>query len=74
MRERIGFSTGALAKGDFRRALALLREHRVDVVELSALRIEELAPLVSSLPDLELQDFQFVSIHAPSRFEPEAEE
>lgn len=74
MRQRIGFSTGALAKENFRRALALLREHRIQVVELSALRIKELAPLISALPDLELQDFQFVSIHAPSRFEPKLEE
>lgn len=74
LRGRIGFSTGALAKGDFRRALLSLREHRIDVVELSALRIDELAPLISALPNLKLRDFQFVSIHAPSRFEPEAEE
>ncbi len=73
MRRPVGFSTGALAKSDFRRALLHLREHRIDVVELSALRIGELAPLVSALPHLELQDFQFVSIHAPSRFEPEEE-
>jgi len=70
LKRRIGFSTGALAQGDFRRALVLLREHRINVVELSALRIGELAPLLSALPDLELQDFQYVSIHAPSRFEP----
>jgi hypothetical protein len=63
-----------LAKGDFRRALFSLREHQIDVVELSALRIGELAPLLSAWPDLDLQEFQFVSIHAPSRFEPEMEE
>ena len=74
LKRPIGFSTGALAKGDFRRALGLLREHRIGAVELSALRIEELPPLLSALPHLELQDFQFVSIHAPSRFEPKLEE
>lgn len=74
LRRPIGFSTGALAKGDFRRALASLREHQIEVVELSALRVDELAPLVSALPGLELQDFRFVSIHAPSRFEQEREE
>lgn len=51
-----------------------MREHHVDVVELSALRIGELAPLISALPELELRNWQFVSIHAPSRFEPAAEE
>lgn len=64
----IGFSTGALARGDFRRALALLKAHRVRVVELSALRIEELQPLIAALPLLDLNDFTFISIHAPSRF------
>jgi hypothetical protein len=65
----IGFSTGALARGDFRRALALLHAHRVGIVELSALRLEELEPLMAALPGLELERFAFVSIHAPSRFE-----
>jgi hypothetical protein len=69
----IGFSTGALALGDFRRALTMLREHRVEVVELSALRMEELEPLVSAIPDLDLEGFTFVSIHAPSRFDRELE-
>jgi len=64
----IGFSTGALARGDFRSALEQLRESRIDVVELSALRISELAPLVAAIGDLDLQDFSFVSIHAPSSF------
>lgn len=70
----VGFSTGALARGDFRHALALLRAHRVDVVELSALRIEELDPLLAALPELELSSFRYVSIHAPSRFGRELEE
>lgn len=65
----IGFSTGALARGDFRRALELLETHQIEVVELSALRIDELAPLVAALPDLHLERFTFISIHAPSRFD-----
>lgn len=64
----IGFSTGALARGDFRRALDLLGEHEVAAVELSALRLEELEPLVAAMPTLDLRRFSFVSIHAPSRF------
>ena len=71
---RIGFSTGALARGDFRSALVTLRRHGVRVVELSALRVAELDPLVNALPSLDLSDFSFVSIHAPSRYEPEEEQ
>ena len=37
-----GFSTGALALGDFRRALELLQGVDADAVELSALREKEL--------------------------------
>ncbi len=69
----IGFSTGAVAKGDFRSALRQLRRHGVRVVELSALRVGELAPLVQSLDHLDLSGFDFVSFHAPSRF-PTADE
>jgi hypothetical protein len=70
---RIGFSTGALARGDFRSALATLRRHEIRVVELSALRVAELDPLVNALPSLDLSDFGFVSIHAPSWYEPDEE-
>lgn len=69
----IGFSTGAVARGDFRRALDKLRDHHIKVVELSALRIDELRPLVAAVADLDLRSFSFVSIHAPSRFRPELE-
>jgi hypothetical protein len=70
---RIGFSTGALARGDFRRALDILRVHAIDVVELSALRISELEPLVSAIPHLDFRSFSFISVHAPSRFTIERE-
>jgi len=65
---RIGFSTGAIAKGDFLSALASLRVFGIPVVELSALRLEELDHLVESLPLLDLDGFEFVSFHAPSQF------
>lgn len=71
---RIGFSTGALARGDFRRGLALLRAAGAEVVELSALRFEELQPLVEALPSLDLTSFTFVSLHAPSSFDRHAED
>lgn len=71
---RIGFSTGAIARGDFKTALAILRQHELAVVELSALRVDELAPLVAALPSLDLERFSFVSIHAPSRFGRDSEQ
>jgi hypothetical protein len=71
---RIGFSTGALARGDFRSALATLHRFHVGVVELSALRVEELEPLVSAIPNLDLAEFTFVSLHAPSRFDKKDED
>ena len=65
----IGFSTGAVARGDYQAALALLRREGVRTVELSALRRSELTSLVDHLPRLDLGGFSFVSFHAPSRFE-----
>jgi hypothetical protein len=64
----IGFSTGALALGDFDRALEILRAHPVPAVELSALRDKELHHLMARLPDLDLSAFTYVSVHAPSKF------
>jgi hypothetical protein len=66
----IGFSTGALARGDFRAALHMLAGKNASAVELSALRQEELAPLVGELDHLDLGDFEYISFHAPSAMEP----
>jgi hypothetical protein len=65
----IGFSTGALACGDFRRGLSILDGTRTKVVELSALRENELKPLVGALGSLDLSAFTYVAVHAPSRYE-----
>jgi hypothetical protein len=65
----IGFSTGALARNDFRRALQMLADKAVNAVELSALRQDELSPLVEQLEQLELDRFQYISFHAPSAIE-----
>jgi hypothetical protein len=65
----IGFSTGALARGNFRKALQMLAGKDVRAVELSALRQDELAPLVKQLPELDLDTFKYVSFHAPSLME-----
>jgi hypothetical protein len=69
----VGFSTGALAYGDFRRGLAILHSKRAKAVELSALRENELAPLIGALDSLDLSQFTYISVHAPSRFEPSHE-
>ena len=70
----IGFSTGAVARGDFYLAVQRMRDCDLKVIELSALRIGELAPLLRALPTIDLAPFQFVSIHAPSRFEQSVEQ
>jgi hypothetical protein len=61
----IGFSTGALAKGDFRKGIKL-QENESDSLELSALREAELEPLLAALPYLQMDRFKYVSLHAPS--------
>jgi hypothetical protein len=64
----LGFSTGALAKGDFRTGVDLQRTNPlVRAIELSALRDHELRPLVSGLEELDLGQFTYVSVHAPSK-------
>ncbi len=65
----IGFSTGAIALGNYRAALKLLRDEGVRAVELSALRLCELELLVGDIRHLDLAGFSFVSFHAPSRFD-----
>jgi hypothetical protein len=69
----IGFSTGALAHGDFRRGLAILQGKRTSTLELSALRENELAPLVGALDSLDLSPYAYISVHAPSRYDRENE-
>jgi hypothetical protein len=70
----IGFSTGALAKGDFRRALQMLSGKNTEVIELSALRQDELPSLLDSIPELDLSAFSYVSVHAPSSIQPGMEQ
>ncbi|REJ87668.1 MAG: hypothetical protein DWQ29_09015 [Planctomycetota bacterium] len=55
-----------MAKGDFQRGIELQAGH-ADAVELSALREGELDALIEALPQLNLEGFQYVSFHAPSR-------
>lgn len=69
----IGFSTGAIARGNFSLAVKCLRDRGIDVIELSALRVCELRPLLDALPSLDLHAFRFLSIHVPSRFDEDEE-
>ncbi len=71
----VGFSTGAVAYQDFDKALRLLDNTQANAVELSALRIKELEPLLSALPSrLEQlrQRYDYISFHAPTKFDDEA--
>jgi len=65
---RLGYSTGAVARGDFRLALERLRPFRLDAIELSALRYHELTPLVDAMKTLDLHEYEYVAIHAPGHF------
>ena len=65
----MGYSTGALALSDVERALSMLEGSSATAVELSALRISELKPLLRLLGSLDLSRFDYVSFHAPSRFD-----
>jgi hypothetical protein len=66
---RIGFSTGSVALDDVRRGLAIASHLSAKAVELSALREDELDPLLGLLSslDTELKQFEYVSFHAPSK-------
>jgi hypothetical protein len=69
----IGFSTGALAYSDFRKALGILRCTAIEVLELSALRDIELMPLMTAIDTLDLSQFKYISVHAPSLYRREEE-
>jgi hypothetical protein len=70
----VGYSTGAIALGDFSRALTLLSGYDFQAVELSALRIAEVEPLLRALPSLRLDRYKYISFHAPSSFTEDEEE
>ena len=71
--QQVGFSTGALERGDFQKAVSWMISHHIHAVELSALRFDELRPLVESLNKLPLASFNYVSFHAPSSFKKDEE-
>jgi len=65
---RFGFSTGALERGNYAKALSWMCHQDIRSIELSALRYDELEPLVEHLDGLDLTSFTYVSFHAPSSF------
>ena len=77
----VGFSTGALTKGDVSLALSWMSSWDTSsssclhAVELSALRESELMPLVQAIPELmpRIRRFSYISVHAPSHYAPEHE-
>lgn len=66
MARPIGFSTGSLSQADFGAALETLRGTTATAIELSALREDELEPLMCALPSLDLRQYKHVAVHAPS--------
>jgi hypothetical protein len=62
----IGFSTGALAYSDFRKALSMLNDEGVIAVELSALRMSEWFPFLTAIDEIDVSQFSYVSVHLPS--------
>ncbi|HVX59477.1 MAG TPA: hypothetical protein VHC19_02710 [Pirellulales bacterium] len=63
----VGFSTGSLALGNVRLGLKMVTGLPTAAIELSALREEELLPLARVVDSLDLRQFNYISVHAPSR-------
>lgn len=70
----MGFSTGSLAFGNFRLGLQMVEGQPAAAIELSALREDELIPLIEALDNLDLSQFSYVAVHAPSRLRRLSEE
>ncbi len=68
---KVGFSTGSIALDNVQRGLDVATHCRTNAIELSALREDELDPLLQSLDRLRsnLESFEYVSFHAPSKRE-----
>jgi hypothetical protein len=70
----IGFSTGSLALGDFESAIRMLENSSANVIELSALREREFDDLLNCIVHLNLNQYKYVSFHAPSKLASYSEE
>jgi len=70
MNRAAGFSTGAIAKSDFRSAWQEMEQAGgSDAIELSALRESELQDVVDFATHLPTNGYRYRSIHAPKSFE-----
>ena len=69
----IGFSTGALFKGDFIAGIASCKALGLEAIELSALRYRELKPLTDFAVSEGLDGFRYVSVHAPTDYSADQE-
>lgn len=65
---QLGFSTGALAKGDFKKGLTMSKSLGLFAIEYSALRYDELHALIIFLIEHNERNFEYVSLHLPSRY------
>lgn len=63
----IGFSTGSIALGDFKKGISFLKERNIKVIELSALRENEFVEFCDEIENLDLESFEYISFHAPSK-------
>jgi hypothetical protein len=70
----LGYSTGAIALSDFSKGLQVLSSHHFKAIELSALRVSELEPLIQAIPSMNLSQYEYISFHAPSAFSEEEEQ
>lgn len=64
----IGFSTGALYRDDLEAGVAAARDLNAHAIELSALRLRELRPLLDFVESADLSAFTYVSVHAPTDY------
>lgn len=66
---KIGFSTGSIALNDVKRGVSVATHRLTRAIELSALREDELDPLLETVDRLKtrLSGFDHIAFHAPSK-------
>ena len=64
---KIGYSTGSLALGNFKEGIKLLMEYQIPVIEISTLREQEFVAFLNEIPTLDLSYFDYISLHLPSK-------
>jgi hypothetical protein len=69
----LGFSTGALAKGNVLIGIENVMRLHLTAIELSALRVSELDGLERAVEAADFAQFNYVSLHAPTDYTEEQE-